>query len=172
MRLFFALWPPEEIVAAMSKVAVEVAQGCGGRAARPQTLHLTLAFLGEIAQERLYLVKEAAAQVDAGAFDLCLDKLGYWRHNQIFWVGCSQLDERLRQLAETLAQVLRQRQFILEERCFVPHVTLVRKIRTPPETIPAFTGMVWPCREFVLVQSVISDRGADYKKLASWRLAC
>lgn len=170
MRLFFALWPDNEAAAGLSAVAQEAARRWGGRASRQETLHLTLAFLGEVNPDALPLALAAAADIDCPAFDLCLDHFGHWKHNEIFWLGCARAPEPLRHLAETLSRGLRQRGFALERRAFSPHVTLVRRMKSNPGDFSAFFPSVWQCRSFVLVRSVISDHGAEYNSLADWPL--
>ena len=170
MRLVFALWPESQVVAELSALAQDAARRWGGRATRPETLHLTLAFLGEVAAERLPAVQEAAAGVEAAGFCLNLDRLGYWSHNHLFWAGCTQIDAAVQALAEDLAQRLRAQGFRLEDRRFVPHMTLVRKMMTPPDRLPVVSAMSWNCREFVLVRSLSVRGGVDYNRLAAWAL--
>ncbi len=170
MRLFFALWPGDEAVATLSAAAEEAARRWGGRPMRPQTLHLTLAFLGEIEPDRLNQAEEAAEGIDARAFDFSLDRLGYWPHNHIFWAGCTRRETRLQHLAQELADRLRTRGFVLERRAFSPHVTLVRKMGVAPQPLPDLVACRWHCGEFTLVRSIFSDAGVVYQKLARWKL--
>ncbi|MBS1196456.1 MAG: 2-5 ligase [Proteobacteria bacterium] len=170
MRLFFALWPESQVVAELSALAQGAARRWGGRATRPETLHLTLAFLGEVAVERLPAVLEAASGVEADHFAIRFDRLGYWPHNHLLWAGCTEVDAALRALAEDLAQRLRAQGFRLEDRRFVPHMTLVRKMIKPPDRLPAVSAMSWNCREFVLVRSLSVRGGVDYNRLAAWAL--
>ncbi|OQA31161.1 MAG: 2'-5'-RNA ligase [Betaproteobacteria bacterium ADurb.Bin341] len=170
MRLFFALWPGDETVAALSAVAEEAARRWGGRPMRPETLHLTLAFLGEIEPGRLNQAEEAADGIDAKAFDFSLDRLGYWPHNHIFWAGCTRREVRLQGLAQELGDRLRERGFALERRSFSPHVTLVRKMAAAPQPLPDLPACRWHCGEFTLVRSLSAGSGVEYQKLASWKL--
>src|SRR3546814_10607201 len=50
-RLFFALWPGPALAATLAHWAAQAQAACGGRAMRPDTLHLTLAFLGARSEE-------------------------------------------------------------------------------------------------------------------------
>lgn len=137
---------------------------------RQETLHLTLAFLGEIELDRLNQAEEAAEGIDARAFDFSLDRLGYWPHNHIFWAGCTRRALRLQLLAQELADRLRERGFVLERRAFSPHVTLVRKMMAAPQPFPDLTACRWHCGEFTLVRSLSSITGVIYQKLACWKL--
>ncbi|WP_287719822.1 2'-5' RNA ligase family protein [Nitrosomonas sp.] len=48
VRLFFALWPQEEARKQLARLARRIADQCAGRCVRPENLHLTLAFIGEV----------------------------------------------------------------------------------------------------------------------------
>jgi len=170
VRLFFALWPGDETVAALSAVAEDAARRWGGRPMRLETLHLTLAFLGEIEPDRLNQAEEAADSIDAKAFDFSLDRLGYWPHNHIFWAGCPQRQTHLHGLAQGLGSRLRARGFLLERRSFSPHVTLVRKMAAAPQPLPDLPACRWHCSEFTLVRSLSSRGGVNYQKLSRWKL--
>ena len=70
MRLFFAIWPDSTAVDALGRLAVEVAGRTGGRATPADKIHLTLAFLGEVAAERSGDVAAAGEAVRARPFEL------------------------------------------------------------------------------------------------------
>ena len=101
-RVFFALWPPPEVARQLSAVADAFAKSAGGRATRQATVHLTLAFIGDVPLERLPDMERAARNVRAAAFDLTLDQFGLWHHNRIFWGGCSAVPPALVELASAL----------------------------------------------------------------------
>src|SRR5690606_7323542 len=52
-RVFFALWPDARTAAVLSGWAQDAHAMCGGRIMRPDTLHLTLAFLGMVPHARV-----------------------------------------------------------------------------------------------------------------------
>lgn len=160
LRLFFALWPDEAArgkLAAWARGAHAVA---GGRAMRPQNLHLTLAFLGNVAGERV----RGLAAMPAPAvrrFELTLDCAGYWPRNRIVWAGAAAPPPALEALAAGLRERLDGAGQPYDPKPFVPHVTLLREARRA--SLPAFAPVAWPVTEVVLVQSV---PGADYAILA------
>lgn len=189
-RLFFALWPAPEQAAALYRLGTDAWQRCGGRRMAPQTLHLTLAFLGQVKEARLPELRAIAAAVagapgstmtgrqaageagavKSGAFDLILDRLDYWRHNRILWAGCETVPPGLEVLAEHLQQALGGAGYELEQRHFAAHVTLLRNARCPA-SLPLACPLTWPVTEFVLVESCPSTLGADYRVLARWPLS-
>lgn len=172
-RVFFALLPDRAIRDRLEAAAQDVARRHGGKATRADTLHITLAFLGDIPLDRLPGLLELAGRVRAGAFDLCLDQLGYWRHNRIFWAGCSHTPVGIQGLVAALKGQLQAAQipFDASHRDFVPHVTLVRKLPNPPGETPPFSPITWPCREFVLIRSRLAPAGPSYEVFGRWPLA-
>lgn len=169
-RLFFALWPDVPATERLSGLARDASARWGGSAMRPASLHLTLAFLGEIAEERCSALHVVGEELQLPAFEFWLDRCAYWAHNRIFWAGCREPSRDLQYLVSRLADCLRQSGFRLEERAFSAHVTLVRHMEKRPEPLPKYPPICWCADELCLVQSVPSSGGVDYRKLASWRL--
>jgi 2'-5' RNA ligase len=171
-RVFFALWPPEEIAGRLAAVADHYSCSAGGRPTRRETIHLTLAFLGDVAVERLPELQRVAAEIDAAIFDLTLDHLGIWQHNRLLWAGCT-APPPLFDLAGHLKKRLLEAGFGVADakRPFVPHVTLVRKLARVDVALPVVDALKWTCREFVLVRSRLSDKGSDYEVVARFPLA-
>lgn len=169
-RLFFALWPSSALAGELHRLAAEARYSCGGRLMAQDTLHLTLAFLGQVEETRLPELHDIAAAISVPAFTLSLDRLGYWRHNRILWAGCTTPPPELAALADALHQALRHAGFVLEERPFAAHLTLLRNARC--EAAPSLpVALPWPVTGFGLVESRPSREGADYRMLASWPLA-
>jgi 2'-5' RNA ligase len=167
-RVFFAVWPDAAAAEAMAAAGRDARKTSGGRPMRPETLHLTLAFLGEQPAERLAEAMAVAATRAAAPFTLTLDRLGYWQHNRILWAGgdCPPLAA----LADGLGAALRAAGFRLDARPFAIHATLLRDARCPAP--PALAAPIaWPVSEFVLVESRLSAAGADYRVIGRWPLA-
>lgn len=103
----------------------------------PASLHLTLAFLGELDDARLAQAHEAAVAIAAedAPFQLALGGLGVFgprRAPRVIWAGVSGDVERLVALQRHLAAALATRGFTPEERPYSPHLTLAR-LKQPPE---------------------------------------
>lgn len=166
-RVFFAVWPDDTAAKALHAVAREAQKGCRGRLMRRETLHLTLAFLGDVSDDRIADARRVADALAGEPFDISLDELGYWKHNRILWAGG--VSPPLTFLAKDLNDGLRASGFRLDSRPFVAHMTLLRDARCA-ET-PVFTEPVaWPVREFVLVESKLSSDGARYEAIGRWPL--
>jgi 2'-5' RNA ligase len=166
-RLFFAVWPDEAAVQALHEAASEAHVQCGGRLMRRETLHLTLAFLGEIPAGRWIDATAAAAGIAVAPFTVTLDRVEYWKHNRIVWAGGQ--SEPLAALASSLQAGLRAVGFQLETRPFVAHMTLLRDARcaAPPALVAPIS---WPVREFTLVESKLPKAGPKYEIVGRWPL--
>lgn len=173
-RVFFALWPPAAIVEALAGTARSAASQLGGKATRPESIHLTLAFLGAVAESSLPLLVRAASDVRAAPFELQIDRLGYWSHKHLLWAGCSVPPPELPGLAKALPQQLGAAGFAVADagRPFAPHLSLLRKIPAghPPQKLPPIAPLAWSCTGFVLVRSQLSASGPEYKILAEFPL--
>ncbi|MDP2795185.1 MAG: RNA 2',3'-cyclic phosphodiesterase [Sulfurisoma sp.] len=172
-RLFFALWPDAAVAAALYAAARQAHRTCGGRLTRRDTLHMTLAFLGDVAAARLDQALAAAEKVGAGDTAPCvltIDRIECWRHNHIVWAGGSRMPAELPALADALAAALRERGFRIESRPFVAHATLLRQAYCAAGLALA-APFAWPVGDFVLAESKLGGAGASYDILGRWPLS-
>ena len=169
LRLFVALWPPDDVRDALFGWARACHATCRGRLVRRENLHVTLAFLGETARARLPELAAILAQVRAPQFDLVLDRLGYWPHNRIVYGGTSAMPPALVALAAGLGSRLRDAGFRGDDRPYVAHVTLLRHAQRGPEDTRV-EPVAWHVGELVLVESLRTDSGQDYRPLQRWTL--
>ena len=170
-RLFFALWPgPDALAAATAAVRSLVPQGTG-RAQRPEQLHLTLEFLGDVPEPRLGSVLEAGEAVVASTtpFEVVLDRLEHWRRPQVLCLTASVVPEPLAELVRSLRSALSARGFDPEKRPFRPHLTLARKVRLPPPA-ESITPQRWAAHEYSLVESISGPDGSRYERLSTWSM--
>jgi len=173
-RIFFALWPDPAVAQALDSLAAAAHAVCGGRRMRRDTLHLTLAFLGDVDAAQFDVARavadEVSHKVGAGGTALRIDRLACWKHNHIVWAGCDSVPDAVAELAEQLGTGLRQRGFKLDRRPFAAHVTLLRNAQCGGD-LPVPAAFDWPVREFVLVQSRLGPDGARYEIVGRWPLA-
>ena len=168
-RLFFALWPPPDAARALHEWAQAAHAAAGGRVTRKETIHLTLAFLGDVAHARVEALIDLANRVHARPFDLVLDEARCWAHNGIVWVGPREMPEALRDLATQLDAALKAAGFRTEKRDFKAHLTLLRKA-APGAALPHLPAVSWRAGEFVLVRSALGAEGPAYSTLARFAL--
>ena len=117
LRLFFALWPDDATRAALNRTGNWLHQHWGGRRMRADTLHLTLAFLGSTPAGQLDELAACADTVQADAFELLLDRPGYWRHNRIGWLGASRTPPHYAELAGALNAALQAAGYSIDAPC-------------------------------------------------------
>ncbi|MBS0510897.1 MAG: RNA 2',3'-cyclic phosphodiesterase [Proteobacteria bacterium] len=169
-RVFFALWPDERVATALHACARRIHAQTGGRLMQRDSLHLTLAFLGDQPPERVDTLRELAATLQGEVFQLQLSRAGAWQRGRIVWGGPEATPQALAALAEGLAAALRAQGFEVEARPFAAHVTLVRNGRQPPprEIDPPVS---WPVGEFALMRSHLGGEGARYECIGRWPLS-
>jgi 2'-5' RNA ligase len=161
VRLFFALWPPPATVAVLADWATHAQARTGGRVTRPESIHLTLAFLGEVTEARVADAIRAARSVRGGRHRLPIEQAKRWSHNDIIWVGPTEIPRALAALAQSLRTALEKEGFVVEARPFAAHVTLIRKAQRSA-ALPPLPRAAWPVTEFTLVSSTLSRQGSSY----------
>jgi len=197
MRLFIALDIDSEINQRITRFVEGVsAFAPDARWAKPESLHVTLKFVGEQPVALLEEIKRALGTVSAGAVELQFGGCGFFptpKAARVFWIGV----EARPQLAALAAAVDDQTARLgipREERPFSPHVTLARgggrgqgsgsphwrKADRPNRSFqglqeklaalatPEFGTMT--AHEFFLYQSQLSPKGSTYTKLATFAL--
>lgn len=144
---------------------------------RRDTLHMTLAFIGEVSEARIETLRQMAARLREDSFMLQIDRIDCWRHNRIVWAGCRQTPSPLSRLAGQLAGNPAESVATGDprdsgaEKDFVAHVTLLRNADCDScAIIPEFVAIDWQVNEFVLVESRLSDKGAHYAIIDRWSL--
>ena len=172
LRVFFALWPDADARDRLAAAAQDVAARTKGRAPPAGNLHVTLAFVGDVAPDRIGALCAIGASVAASAapFVLTLDCAGAFRGTGIAWAGASSLPPPLVELARNLATGLVAQGFPAEQRVFTPHVTLARRCRTP--SLASLGGPIgWTVAQFALNASESARDGQRYRELGAWPLA-
>ena len=172
-RLFFALWPDAVAREALARAIEQCVPRDGARPQRPDQWHVTLQFLGDVADARLPEVRaagaEAAAAGEACAFDL--DRLEHWARPEVLCLSASTVPTGLVATVERLRAGLRSRGFEPDGRAWKAHATLARDVRRAPPSPDAMAPVRFLARRIVLVQSVTDRSGARYVELDGWDLA-
>jgi 2'-5' RNA ligase len=163
---------------ALADVARVAAERLGGRPTRRETIHLTLAFLGDVPVSELPELYAAGERVRASSFALKIDRCGYWQHNGVFWAGLGGRQDGLHDLYRQLRAALGESGFRPDpqERRYTPHLTLIRRVPVPGDepmqTIrQGFRSLDWLCASYALVRSDLSASGPHYTPLREFPLA-
>lgn len=169
VRVFLALWPDAAVRESLQGIAADCHVRCAGRGMRGDTLHMTLAFIGELAAARVPEVKAIASGVRVPPFTLTLDRVACWRHNRIAHLYPGEVPVELPHLVATLVAGLTREGIPFDRKPSKPHVTLLRHANCSA-VLPEIQPVRWPVSDFVLVQSVLRDEGAHYEVLGRWAL--
>lgn len=167
-RLFFALWPGEETRRSLWQVSGKLHQVWSGRRVKPDTLHMTLVFLGDTPVEKLEGLREIGASMDTRRFSLLLNRAACWRHNKVGFLSPEESPPELLQLVYGLEEKLEAANFQFDERPYKPHLTLLRNTRCTTQ-IP-FEPINWRIEEFALVSSSTTEQGPSYQLVGRWPL--
>lgn len=157
-RLFAALWPTPATRGALSAAQAALPWPAGARLAGAEGLHLTLAFIGTLPQERLAEAVHACG-IASAKLQLALDRLELWNDGTA--VLCpSAPPPALLDLQARLAASLRAAGVPFDARAFAPHVTLARKARGLAQA--ALPPLRWRSAGHVLALSA----GGRYRVIA------
>ena len=168
-RLFFALWPADDLRSALAP-RIRALQPAGvGRPQRPDQWHVTLEFLGSVPASRVAAARDAASQVRGGQCEIVFDAVEFWRRPEVLTLVARVLPPPLDSLVTQLRAALAAKDFEPESRPFRAHMTLARKV-THPVTPVVFEPLHWPAADFALVESITDRSGSVYTPLWSWNL--
>ena len=178
MRLFVAIEIIPEIRGRIAEFVEQVKPLlAGARWVRPEGLHVTLKFLGNVADERSNSIEQALRTVQAPSLFLSVRSIGFFpnpRSPRVLWTGIEAGPE-LTILAQTVDEALAPLGFEREKRAFNPHVTLSRfnnaRVKIDVSSIEQKASFgTMTATEFHLYESKLSPQGSRYNKLASFDL--
>ena len=142
IRAFIALEPGEDNLPGLIATITRLGSGPQGDAVRwvrPENLHVTLRFLGNIPESSVEPLQEAvsAETWDLPAFDLSIGPAGLFpRGRRPRVVAAALLPEQpLAELAQATERGVRKAGLPGEERTFRPHLTLGRIRRNAPRSL-------------------------------------
>ncbi|QSH42237.1 RNA 2',3'-cyclic phosphodiesterase [Lentisphaerota bacterium ZTH] len=169
-RLFIAIDLPRPLCDDLSELQSRMP---GLKWTVPRQLHLTLAFLGNVAVSDIKPLGSALRTVTLKPFTLCIKDTGFFpdqRRPSIFWLGTN-VSPKLQELKDQVdAVVFRQLNLQPGKRAFVPHITLLRFRRPPrPQVVKRLSGLFEKTTGqtinvscFYLYSSRLSQSGAQH----------
>jgi RNA 2',3'-cyclic 3'-phosphodiesterase len=149
---------------------------------RPESMHLTLKFLGDIETGRLQAVGDATAETLAGsrAFGLRLGGSGFFpdaKRPSVIWIGVTAGAEALSLLAEASETAAARCGFERGKRPFAAHLTVgrVRSPRGMNRLVPLLSGIGYQSEPFpadtvLIMKSDLQRTGAVYTPLRTIQL--
>jgi 2'-5' RNA ligase len=192
MRVFVALDVDDAIRARLEQFldgvrgfATEV------RWVRPESMHVTLKFIGEKSSDTVDEIKQALSAIRVGTFEISFRGHGFFptsKAPRVFWIGIA-ASPQLAALAKLVDDATAGLGVCREEHAFSPHLTLARRgsgapqLRQGDRPNPVFQRLqeklaamralefgTMTAREFFLYQSQPMQGGARYTKIAHFGL--
>ncbi len=154
----------------------------------PESLHLTLHFLGDVAADDIDKITQLLHEATSACspFTLTLGNLGCFpntRRPRIIWTGVLGETQVLQQLYQTLGEKLKTIGFTAETRPYSPHLTLgrvkdylpTRQLTQLGQALEQAQGQVGQLAslrvtEISLMKSELKSAGAVYTQLVRARL--
>ena len=167
-RLFFALWPDEITRQQITQLIGRLGDD-NLKKVRPENLHVTLSFLGNVDSETEQQLKERAARIDASPFTISFTQLHFWRKPKILCLlSQDPPPSPMLSLVHQLTEIVEMCGLKTEDRPYKPHITLARKARRACSL--QFKPIVWSAENFCLVESTSTVNGVSYQVLQTWKL--
>jgi len=183
MRLFVALEIPSTVrenFAALLKSLRAISPQT--RWVRPENLHVTLKFIGEVPDTKLAAIRSALAGARSDQpVTLGFRGLGFFpneKHPRVFWAGI-EASPNLKGLAADIDRATEKLGIPREQRPFSPHLTLARF--EPPGLPEQLHSAVREnevrdfgtlrTSQFHLIESKLKPSGAEYTTLESFAFA-
>lgn len=176
-RVFFALTPAGGERERLAHCIAAWAPRLEGQAVSASNLHVTLSFLGEVADESLPALLAAAAQVRAPPVSIRFDGFDYWPKPSVL---CAvemhpEPEAPASRLARRVDDAVSAAGFSPDHKPYRAHITLLRKINAQ-----AAAACTWPvameepfllsCDRFELMTSRREEQRSIYSSIHSWVL--
>ncbi len=169
-RLFFAIEMPAAIQRQVVRWRADHFAPEAGRPVAAANLHLTLAFLGEVSDEKRQALATMAGRIRQPGFTLTLDDAGQWLRSRVVWLGTRQPPRGLLQLANMLRAQAARSGCYQSPQPFHPHITLLRDASHAVAIPPPGFHWAFPVKEFVLYESRFAGGRTRYTPLQRWTL--
>jgi 2'-5' RNA ligase len=194
MRIFVGIDLDSEVHSRISRF-IEGVEGFAPEArwVRPESLHITLKFIGENKPAQVEAIAERLGQIKVSAFNIGCAGYGFFptaNAPRVFWIGI-EARSQLAELAGVVDKTLAELDIPREDRLYSPHLTLARnsgrsgspKWRQGDGPNAAFAVLekrlaamgpldfgTMTANEFILYQSQPSPGGSKYTKLQRFPL--
>lgn len=193
MRIFIAL-DIEDLIRERLQLFMDGVRGFAPEArwVRPESLHVTLKFIGNKSTEEVEKIRQALTRLQACATEICFRGYGFFptaKAPRVFWVGV-EAGPHLAALAKSVDETTTALGIPKEEHPFSPHLTLARRggsgaprwrkedarnqsfqhLQEKLAAFPAPEFGTMTAREFFLYESHLGRGGSRYTKIARFGL--
>jgi 2'-5' RNA ligase len=184
MRTFIAIEIPEETRQGLRDAQrVLRTDAVDANWPKPEGIHLTLKFLGEVPETRIPEITNALTAQAASTvrFRLAVRGTGTFpnaRSARVVWAGMSGEIDKLNRLQAAVEDAMMQAGFAREDRPFTPHLTLgrikyIRSREAWARTLDQVKNLAFPefdVSSFNLMKSELKRTGAEYTQIAKFEL--
>ena len=176
-RLFYAFELPESLRAQIQQHIQKLRNAVPDATAswsRPENIHLTLKFFGNVDQSKMPAISAAAKRVvqEFSSIEIAVGQTGVFprpSRAQVLWIGVEDSRGQLLELQQRLEDEVALEGFPKEDRAFHPHLTIAR-IRKPEGAKHLaqahlgmqFTSVPITLRDLILFRSELSSKGSKY----------
>ena len=160
---------------------------------KPESLHVTLKFIGEQPDDSVEKIKQRLSSIEASASEIHFRNYGFFptpKSARVFWIGM-EAGPQLSTLAGSVDESVYSLGIPKETRAFSPHLTLARgaggsvaphgnksdrpnrvfqRLQEKLSALPSPEFGTMTAGEFFLYQSRLSPKGSTYIKLARFAL--
>jgi RNA 2',3'-cyclic 3'-phosphodiesterase len=181
LRIFCAVELPEEVHAAAATHAARLRRDFPEARAswpRPESLHVTLKFVGEVEAARVETLSRAAGAAVEGfaPFELSIEATGTFPPRgaaRVLWLGVKDASGGLARLQRRLEDECAAEGFPREPKQFKPHLTLAR-LRAPKDAqalaeahrLLPFAPQHFAVSELIVMRSELGPGGSRYTPLS------
>jgi len=187
IRAFIAIELPDAVKRELGQLEAQLKSGKQSwvKWVDPNSIHLTLKFLGNITSNSIVEITRAIEEAARGIppFQLEVKGVGVFpnlKRVQVVWVGLSGEVDKLSQLQQRLESTLEHLGFAPERRKFTPHLTVAR-VRDQASgeerqrfgqliAGTSFDGGTIKVEAINLMRSQLTREGAIYSRISSVRL--
>ena len=179
VRSFVAIELPEQAKSFLTEISANLRRiDADVKWVKPESIHLTLKFLGEIHRDTIPSIERdlGPALLEFTPFRIQIIGLGAFpnlKRPRVIWAGLQDTSGTLAPLAARVEEALQPHGFKKEKRRFNPHLTLgrVRSARGQLDLVDAvrqgmdLLGPSFTVDGAVLFQSILKPSGAEYRAL-------
>ena len=180
-RLFCAFELPESLRRSIAEHSRKVREAVSDSAAswsRPENIHLTVKFFGNVEPARVPVISTAAGRLvkEFSPIQIAVGKTGVFprpSRPQVLWIGIEDQSGALSKLQKRLEDEFAVEGFPKEDRAFRPHLTIAR-VRRPQNANQLaqihlgseFSDVAVRLSELILFRSELSPKGSKYTAIS------
>ncbi len=155
----------------------------GIRPVKPNQLHITLKFLGEVPEKKISSIERELKSIKVPIFEMVFSHMGFFpneRRPRVIWIGISEGKSQLSTLAAEVNTRLSLIGFPKDKRKFSPHLTLGRIKKHYPDEQESLVDYAHSCdilegekeviHSFIFKKSTLTPQGAIYENLSEFSL--